>query len=139
MFSMTTPRKNKRRRTAKNKTPEIPIGTTARNGKATLRGFQVGALPLVNHFLERLELDKLLRQFLPTDDVRQEIPTERVLLLMVRNVLVSRQPMYAVPEWAARYSPELFDLYHADIRLLHDDRIGKALARLYFYCPNYSF
>ena len=128
---MKKSRKNKSRRTDKKKTPKIAIGSTARNGNAILRGFQVGALPLVNHFLQRLGLDKLLTQFLRPDDVRQEIPTERVLLLLVRNVLVSRQPMYAVPEWAARYSPELFDLYHADIPLLHDDRLGKALARLY--------
>jgi transposase len=128
MFVMTCSRKNKKRPTKKT---VIPIGTTARNADVTLRGFQIGALPLLNHFLQRLELDELLRRFLPKDDVRQEIPTSRVLLLLVRNVLVSRQPMYAVPQWAAQYAPEAFDLYHADIPLLHDDRLGKCLARLY--------
>jgi transposase len=88
-------------------------------------------LPLLNHFIERLDLEGILRQHLPEDDVRQEIPTERIVLLLVRNVLVSREPMYAVPEWAARYAPELFDLYHADVALLHDDRLGKCMARLY--------
>ena len=107
------------------------IGTTAGNGGVTLRSFQVGSLPLLNHFLERLDLDGLLHRYLPKDDVRQEIPTERIALLLVRNVLMSRKPMYAVADWAASYSPELFDLYHVDIPLLHDDRLGRCLAKLY--------
>jgi transposase len=85
----------------------------------------------LNHFLERLDLDAMLRRYLPKDDVRQEIPTERIVLLLVRNVLISREPMYAVADWAACYSPELFDLYHVDLPRLHDDRIGGCLARLY--------
>jgi transposase len=39
--------------------------------------------------------------------------------------------MYGVAAWAARYSPELFDLFHDDIPRLHDDRLGACLARLY--------
>lgn len=109
----------------------MPIGTSAVDGHLTLRSFKVGSLPLLNHFLERLQLGDVLRRHLPADDIRQEIPTERIVLLLVRNVLVSREPMYAVPEWAAQYGPELFDLYHADIPRLHDDRLGKCLARLY--------
>lgn len=109
----------------------VPIGASAVAGDIVLRSFQVGSLPMLNHFLERLELPQVLRRHLPKDDVRQEIPTERIVLLLVRNVLVSRQPMYGVPEWAAQYGPELLDLYHADIPLLQDDRLGKCLARLY--------
>jgi len=109
----------------------MPIGASAVDGDIELRSFQVGSLPMPNHFLERLELNQVLRRHLPEDDVRQEIPTERIVLLLVRNVLVSREPMYAVAEWAAQYGPELLDLYHADIPLLHDDRLGKCLARLY--------
>ena len=108
-----------------------PIGATARNGHITLRRFKLGSLPLLNHFFQRLELEDILKRYLPDDDVRQEIPTERIVLLLVRNVLVSREPMYAVPEWAARYAPELFDLFHVDMPRLHDDRLGKCLARLY--------
>jgi transposase len=131
---------SKRGRTARNKKglaarrrkgSATRIGTTARNEDVTLRSFQVGSLPLLNHLLERLDLEAMLRRHLPKDDVRQEIPTERIVLLLVRNVLISREPMYAVADWAACYSPELFDLYHVEIPLLHDDRLGRGLARLY--------
>jgi len=111
--------------------PPVRVGTTAANGQTQLHSFQVGALPLLNQFLDRLQLGAILRQHLPTDDVRQEIPSERILLLLVRNVLVSREPLYGVPEWAARYSPDLFGLYHCEMPLLHDDRLGSCLPRLF--------
>ena len=61
----------------------VRLGTTAANGKTRLQSFQVGALPLLNHFLERMKLATILRLHLSADDVRQEIPTERILLLLV--------------------------------------------------------
>ena len=125
-----------RRRSAKREkgaasSSTVRLGTTAANGKTRLHSFQVGALPLLNHFLERMKLASILRQHLPADDVRQEIPTERILLLLVRNVLISREPLYGVPEWAARYSPDLLDLFDCEMPLLHDDRLGSCLPRLF--------
>jgi transposase len=107
------------------------MGATARAGELRLRSFQVGALPLLNHYFERLRLADLLRRQLPPDDVRQTIPTERIVLLLVRNVLVSREPLYGIPEWAARHAPELLDLFHCDVAALQDDRLGSCLARLF--------
>lgn len=111
--------------------PELPVGATATSGELRLRGFQVGALPLVNHYLQRFKLTELLRRHLPPDDVRRTIPTERIVLLLVRNVLVSRQPLYGIPHWVARHAPELFDLYHQEVSALQDDRLGDCLARLF--------
>ena len=110
---------------------EPRIGASAAEGTTRLRSFQVGALPLVNHFLQRLRLEAVLAEHLPTDDVRQELPTARLVSLLVRNVLVSREPLYGVGEWAAGYSPDLFDLFHCDVPSLNDDRLGACLARLY--------
>lgn len=109
----------------------VRIGASASDGETTLRRFRVGALPLINHFLTRLQLEDLLREHLPPDDVRQDIPTARIVLLFVRNILVSRAPTYGVQGWAAQYGPEQLDLFHDQIQLLHDDRLGKCLARLY--------
>jgi hypothetical protein len=67
----------------------------------------------------------------PADDVRRTIASELLIQLLVRNVLVSREPLYGIPEWAATYAPHLFDLYHADIKLLQDDQLGRCLARLF--------
>ena len=124
------------RRSGSNGSARAPAAEPARAGSLAvaghmrLRSYQVGALPLVNHFLQRLGLEQILREQLPPDDPRQELPTARIITLLVRNVLVSREPLYRVPEWVAQYAPELFDLYHCDLPLLHDDRLGACLARL---------
>jgi transposase len=108
------------------------VGATAAGGGVRLSSFQVGAVPLLNDYFRRLKLDELLRQHLPPDDVRQTIPTERIVLLLVRNVLLSREPLYGIPEWVARYGPDLFDLFHQQVAELRDDRLGSCLARLFY-------
>jgi len=121
-------------RATRRRTPEAPPlepGKRTRTPGFTLRSYEVGALPLINHLLQRMRLEELLRQYLPPDDPRCELPTSRVLLALVRNVLLSREPVYAVGEWAARYAPDLFDLWIEDVSLLQDDRLGRALARLF--------
>ena len=59
-------------------------------GNHTLRSWNVGALPLLNRILERLRLDELFRRHLPADDPRLEVPTAAGLLVLLRNLLISR-------------------------------------------------
>jgi len=106
-------------------------GQQAGAGGLELRSYQVGALPLVNRLLERMRLREILSEHLPADDPRTELATVSALLVLVRNVLLSRQPVYGVAEWAARFAPDLFDLWPEDVALLHDDRLGRALDRLF--------
>lgn len=124
-------RKSSRRSGLQSNKPVLPVGATASADGVRLRSFQIGALPLLNHYFERLNLGQLLREHLPADDVRQTIPTERIVLLLVRNVLLSREPLYAIPEWVARHAPELFNLFHHDVSMVQDDRLGLCLARLF--------
>jgi len=46
-------------------------------------------------------------------------------------VLVSREPIYGMGEWAARHAPDLMGLTAAEIALLNDDRVGRALDKLF--------
>jgi transposase len=134
MSQRKKPKPSSRRRTARRQTPAPPPlepGTRTQACGLTLRSYEVGALPLVNRLLERMQLETLLQQYLPPDDPRCELPTSRVLLVLVRNVLCSREPVYAVAEWAARFAPDLFDLWPYEVTLLQDDRLGRALTRLF--------
>lgn len=109
-------------------TPPEP-GRRARAAGVELRSYQVGALPLVNSILQRMRLEEFLAQRLPPDDPRCELPTAQVLLVMVRNILLSRQPIYGVGEWAADFAPDLFNLWEREVALLGDDRLGRCMAR----------
>ena len=90
-----------------------------------------GALPLVNQLLDRIRLEEFLRQYLPRDGRRMAVPTSRGLLLLLRNVLLSREPLYGLGEWAERFAPDLLGLREADLAHLNDDRMGRCLDRLF--------
>jgi transposase len=89
----------------------------------------VGALPILNRILKRMNLHDFLSRHLPMDK-RTKVDTPRVLLVVLKNLLVSREPMYGVAEWARNFGPELFDLWPQELEYLNDDRVGRALEAL---------
>ena len=115
--------------------PQRPrqAGETARSKgpRRTLNSRRIAALPILRHFLDRLRLREFLRDHLLHEDGRTRVPTATALLVLLRNLLISRQPLYGVGEWAARHEPELLGLSDAQIAALNDDRIGRALDRLF--------
>jgi transposase len=92
---------------------------------------RLGALPLVNHFLDRAGLPALLRRYLPVDDVRLRLAPAAAVGLVTINLLVGRQPLYALGEWAAPFAPRLLGLTRGEVASLNDDRVGRALERLF--------
>ena len=108
-----------------------PPGEIARAADSTLTSYRVAALPILERFLQRLRLAEFLRAPLPPEDRRSRVPTATALLVLVKNLLISREPLYGVGEWAARYAPELLDLAAEQLPSLNDDRVGRSLDRLF--------
>lgn len=119
-----------KRKTACTRKPR-DAGRVSHSGAHTLRTYDLGALPILNHFLKRLKLETILQRHLPRDDPRVKIPTARGLLLLVRNLLLSREPIYGLADWAAGFPPELFGLARQQLEELNDDRLGRCLDRLF--------
>lgn len=107
------------------------LGQTARSGGQTLRSYTIGALPIINRLLKRMKLDKLLREYLPPSDVRTRLAAHTGLLLLVRNVLCSREPVYGVGEWAERHAADAVGISPSQRRHLNDDRLGRCLDLLF--------
>ena len=61
-------RRGRREREASWVPPEP--GRSAQAAGLKLQTYQVGALPLINHVLERMQLERLLGEYLPPDDPR---------------------------------------------------------------------
>jgi len=97
----------------------------------TLNTEQLGALPIINTFIDRLGLDRLLAQFLPHQDARTKLAAPTAIGVAVRNLLIDRRPIYALGEWAERFDPTLLGLSPDEVGLLNDDRVGRALSRLF--------
>lgn len=122
----------KKKKTVRKKVPDrSEPGQTARLGRRKLRSYAVGALPIVNRLLERLQLDKFLQDHVRRDGPRTQLPTRTGLLLLLRNLVFSREPVYGVGEWADRYAPDLVGLTEAQRERLNDDRLGRCLDRLF--------
>lgn len=107
------------------------LGHLATSGGMTLRTYQVGALPIINRILQRMRLSEILQQSLPHDDSRTQLPTHRTLLVLLRNILIARKPVYGVGQWAAAYAPDLLDMWDHEMQRLNDDRVGRSLDRLF--------
>ncbi len=108
-----------------------PIGRQARAGRQTLRSEKIGALPILNHFIERLRLEQWLQECLPPEDKRVKVPAAKALLVLLRNLLISREPLYGMGEWAASYAPDLLGLTLDELEALSDDAVGRALTCLF--------
>jgi transposase len=111
--------------------PPLRPGRIARAAGRTLHSYTVGVLPILDRFFDRLRLEPILRDHLPREDRRSRIPTAAGLLLLLKNLLISREPLYGIGEWAARHVPELLGLGPAQLPSLNDDRIGRCLDRLF--------
>jgi transposase len=104
---------------------------TARSAQGTLRSYTVGALPILNRVLKRMRLEEHLQAYLPEEDGRTQPSTPKALVVLVRNLLLSREPLYGIGEWAAQHAPHLLGISAAELRRLNDDRMGRALDRLF--------
>jgi transposase len=121
----------KERKNHKPRKRNSKAGYCARCGDWSLLSWTVGPVPIINRLLQRMRLEEILQQHLPPDDPRVEVPTVRCLLLLVRNVLLSREPIYGLGEWAERYAPDLLGLTQRQLGQLNDDRVGRSLDRLF--------
>jgi len=104
---------------------------TPNSGPFELVGQRLGALPLINHFLNRIRLEEVMARWLPEPDRRFKLAPAAAIRLLVVNLLVGRAPLYGLGEWAAAYAPSLLGLPDADTVWLNDDRIGRALVTLF--------
>jgi len=91
----------------------------------------VGPLPLINCFLERLQIKSFLHKFVPAGDRRQRLAPATGLGVLLRNILLSRKPLYGLAEWAQRFDAPLLGLPTDAPEYFNDDRVGRCLDALF--------
>jgi transposase len=92
---------------------------------------RLGPLPLVNHFLRRLNLDAALADFVPSQDRDNGLPYAKALGVLLRSIIVEREPIYRQQEVVETFAPGAFGVQPDEVARLSDDRIGRALDRLF--------
>jgi transposase len=91
----------------------------------------VGPLPLLNSFLERLQIERFLGKFVPAGDRRQRLAPAVGLGVLLRNIMLARRPLYGLAEWAQRYESTLLGLSTDVPEYFNDDRVGRCLDALF--------
>ncbi len=99
------------------------------HGKFTLVTEKIGPLPVLGRYIERLHVDSMLSKHIPAG--RSSIPPAQCISLLVRNIIMEREPMYGIAEWSSAYMPSLLGVTYGQRASLNDDRIGRALDALY--------
>jgi transposase len=106
-------------------------GTFAHTQEQTLNSCRIGALPILQRVLERMRLQDFLRSYLPPTDHRCRVDPAIGITLLLKNLLIAREPLYAIGEWAARYVPDALEIDADELSSLNDDRVGRCLDRLF--------
>jgi transposase len=96
-----------------------------------LQSQRLGALPIIDRFLRRAGVERVLSRYLPPADRRVVLPAAAAIGVLVRNLCVAREPLYGLAEWVERFEPGLLGLGAGESELVNDDRVGRALDQLF--------
>jgi transposase len=96
----------------------------------TLRTERLGPLPLINHFIERIGLHETLSRFVLSDQ-RCAITHASALGVLLRSLIVEREPIYRQQETVHGFASGMFGIDAQAMEHLSDDRLGRALDRLF--------
>lgn len=97
----------------------------------TLVSEVIGGLPIINNVIDRLLLPELLAHALPAVDGRAKLAPAVLIRVIVTNLVLGREPLYGLGEWAARFEPALLGLRPEEVSVVNDDRAGRALDALF--------
>ncbi|MDW7776517.1 MAG: DUF4277 domain-containing protein [Methanosarcinales archaeon] len=70
----------------------------------------IDALPIINYFIDRLDLDEIIKCAMPHADPSNHIMPYTSIGILLRNIILSRLPVYGFKEWVTPFDPHLFNL-----------------------------
>jgi transposase len=104
---------------------------TPRSADFSLKTERLGPLPLVNHFIDRMGLVGLIEKYVPTTDPRCRVSNAKALGVLLRSIVVEREPIYRAQETVHGFATGLFGVPGGNLKSLSDDRLGRALDHLF--------
>ena len=91
---------------------------------------RLGPLPIINHFMQRIGLEDALDRHVPSD-LRCAVTHARALGVLLRSIIIEREPIYRQQETVHEFGNGMFGINAEEMGHLSDDRIGRALDRLF--------
>jgi len=100
-----------------------------KQGRAAMRIHRIGALPILQHFLDRMTFSRIVGSHLGT--LRGHVLDHaQTLSLLIKNYLLSPAPLYRIAEWVRPYSNSALGLSDEEKAAINDDRVARSLDAL---------
>ena len=97
---------------------------------SSLTKFVLGAHPIIEHFIERLQVREIISTYMRTDK-RMKLDDDQVLGLLIHNILTTPYALYEMEDWLKPLDAEKVGLAPDETKFIQDDRVGRALVRFY--------
>lgn len=89
----------------------------------------LGAHPIIQHYLDKLQLQDIFRTYVPSDK-RLAIPLEEGIGVLMHNLLTEPMPFYQMSEWLEPLDMDSLGLGAYAPTAFNDDRLGRMLDKL---------
>ena len=109
-------------------TRQPPNIKNSSSGSATLKVHLLGACPIIRHFLERMDLERIIQSCLPPSSLT--LSHGKTLSVLIQNLIISPAPLYRIAEWANPFDASALGLNESDKEVLNDDRVARSLDAL---------
>ena len=92
--------------------------------------FVLGAHPIIEQFIEAMRIREIISTYMASDK-RMKLDDDKVLTLLIHNILTTPHPLYEMEDWLRPLDAESVGLTPRESTFIQDDRMGRALARFY--------
>ncbi len=89
---------------------------------------KISAIPIINHYLKRMGIEDMISGRI--DDGGQ-VTHSKCLMILLRNIILEREPVYGIGKWVSRFEPSLLGLSAEQLHHMNDDRVGRTLDVLF--------
>jgi transposase len=92
--------------------------------------YALGPHPIIHTFMEKLGLTDIMGSHIK-QDMRTKLSCEKTIGLVIHNILTTPMPLYEFQDWLKPLDENVLGLADAEVSLINDDRVGKALDDFY--------
>jgi hypothetical protein len=96
--------------------------------KHELRTKWIYAIPIINRYMQRIGLQDILSSRMGGGGI---VPNTSCLMILLRNILTEREPIYGMGKWASSIDPSLLGITEDQADHVNDDRMGRTLDMLF--------
>jgi|AADL01.1.fsa_nt_gi hypothetical protein len=93
-----------------------------------LRTWKLSAIPIINHYLKRMGIEDLISSRIDGGGL---VTHSKCLMILLRNIILEREPVYGIGKWVSRFEPSLLGLSAEQLHHMNDDRVGRTLDVLF--------